>query len=80
MTIQTLESMLLWCTIINVGILVVWGLMLLFAHDFVYRLHTRWFKLSREQFDGIHYGCIAFYKMAVYLLNFVPWLALKIAA
>ncbi|QNN21201.1 hypothetical protein HED60_02580 [Planctomycetales bacterium ZRK34] len=80
MNLQTLESMLLWSTIINVGVLLVWMLMIVFAHDWIHRLHGRWFKLSREQFDGIHYAGLAFYKIAIYLFNFVPWLALKIAA
>jgi hypothetical protein len=80
MSMQMLESMLLWCFVLNFGFLLYWWLMFMWLHDFVYRLHMRWFKMSREQFDGIHYGAMAFYKLAVIVFNFMPWLALKIVA
>jgi hypothetical protein len=46
----------------------------------MYRLHGRWFRLSPEQFDAIHYGAMAVYKIGILLLNLVPYLALRIVA
>ena len=76
MNISTLESVLLWCVVINYIVLIVWFLIFLFARDPLYRLHTRWFRLSPEQFDVTMYGSMALYKIGVILLNLVPLLAL----
>jgi hypothetical protein len=48
------------------------------VHDFVYRFHTRWFSLSLQTFDTIHYGGMAIYKLGILLLNLAPLLALCI--
>ena len=43
-------------------------------------MHTRWFKLSVESFDAIHYAGMATYKLGIIFLNLVPLLALWIIA
>lgn len=78
MTIETLSSFLGWATIINLSIITVWFLAFTFYHDAIFRLHSKWFKLSEERFDTIHYAGMAFYKLGTYLLNLVPYLAIKI--
>ena len=80
MSIDTLRDFLLYSTLINFVILLWWFGWLVFAHDSVYRLHRRWFALSVEQFDAIHYAAMAGYKLAVMVFFFVPWLALTILA
>jgi hypothetical protein len=70
--------MLLWCAAINYGVLVIWFLAFLIAHDWMYQLHGRWFHLSVEQFDLLHYGGMGIYKLGVLLFNLVPWIALHI--
>ena len=79
MDIVTLKTVLLYVTLINWGILLWWTLFLLFARNFLYRLHHRWFNLSEEQFNAIHYAGIAIYKLAIILFAFSPWLALVLA-
>ncbi|WP_407656543.1 DUF6868 family protein [Methyloglobulus morosus] len=39
------------------------------AHDWMYRLNCRWFKLSVETFDALHYAGMAVYKIGILLLN-----------
>ena len=78
MTIEMLRSILGWCTVINIGILLWWFLFFSLAHDWVYKLHTKWFKLSVEKFDAIHYCAVAFFKLSVFLFNLVPYIALHI--
>jgi hypothetical protein len=43
-----------------------------YAHDLVYAIHTRWFRLSSDQFDAIHYAGMAIYKIGILILNLVP--------
>ncbi|MDD5214163.1 MAG: hypothetical protein PHQ03_01330 [Methylococcales bacterium] len=78
MTIEILSSILGWATIINLSIITLWFCVFTFYHDTVFRLHSKWFKLSEEKFDTIHYAGMAFYKLATYLFNLVPYLAIKI--
>ena len=78
MTLEMLSEFLLWCFLINFGIMLAWFLMFTLARDLIFKVHSRWFRLSEERFDAIHYSWMAFYKLAIFMLNFVPWLALQI--
>jgi len=80
MNIETLRSFLLWSAVINYGFLLWSFLVFLFAHDRLYQIHGRWFRLRVDQFDAIHYLGIAVYKLGIILLNLVPYLALLIVA
>ena len=78
MTIETARDILLWCIVINYAVLLVWFLFFSLAHNSIYRLHGRWFRLSTEQFDSIHYAGMAIYKIGILLFNLVPYVALLI--
>lgn len=78
MSLDNVQDWLGWCALINIAVLTIWWSMILAARDWIYRLHTRWFQLSREQFDGVHYAGLVAYKVAIYLFFIVPWLALLI--
>jgi len=78
MSIETAREFFLWCTAINYVIVLTWFAVFTFAHDWLYRLHSRWFRIPAERFDAIHYAGMAFYKIGVLLLNLVPYLALLI--
>jgi hypothetical protein len=75
---DAVRELLLWCAGINYAVLLVWFLVFTFAHGWMCRLHGRWFRLSPEQFDAIHYAAMAVYKIGILLLNLVPYLALRI--
>ena len=70
---------LCWGAGINYAILLLWVFLFLFAHEWMYRLHTRWFKLSPEAFDMLNYGGIGLYKLGNILFFLVPALALLLA-
>jgi hypothetical protein len=79
MTTTAIEALLLWCLGINYGFLLLWFGVFVFGHDWMYRLHTRWFRLSVEAFDAIHYAAMAAYKLGILMLNLVPLLALHLS-
>jgi hypothetical protein len=79
-TTNDAKTLLLWCVGLNYLVLLIWAGGFVFAHGWMYRLHTRWFKISVEVFDGIHYGGLAIYKVGILLLNVVPLLALCLSA
>ena len=78
-TIENLRILLGWCTLINAGMFAVWSLAFIFAHDLVFKVHTRRFKISEERFDEIHYTMMGYYKLAVVLFNLAPYLVLRLA-
>jgi hypothetical protein len=79
MTVELIRNGLAWCAVINIGVLLLWFLGFTLAHDLIYRLHGKWFKLSEETFDAIHYTSMGFFKLCVFLFNIAPYLALRIA-
>jgi len=48
------------------------------AHDWMYRMHSKWFNIPVEKFDAIHYSGMAIFKIAILVFNLVPYLALRI--
>jgi hypothetical protein len=73
-----LPVLLGWCSLLNLAVLLWWASLLLFARDRVYRLHCRWFELTRAQFDAIHYAGLALYKILWLMFNLTPYLALRL--
>ena len=78
MAIEMLLKVLGWCVIINTGLLLLWLLMFVQMHDFIYSMHSKWFSLSTERFDAIHYSGMAVFKMAILFFNLVPYLAIRL--
>jgi hypothetical protein len=80
MNIDTLTSVLGWITLLNIGLLLVWWLLLLFAKEWIFNMHRHWFSLTNSQFNEIHYQLYGQYKLATLLLFITPYLSLKIVA
>src|SRR5690349_23649686 len=76
MSIEMARSFLLWCAVLNYGLLLVGSLLTILAHDGLYRLTTRWFHLSVEQFDALSYGWIVLYKSGTLLFYVIPCIVL----
>ena len=78
MSITMVRKTLLWCALINYGVLVLWFLVFLLAHDWMHGWHSQWFHLSGGQFDALHYAGMALYKIGILLFNLVPYVALRL--
>ncbi len=78
MTVEIVRAVLGWMSVINLGILTGWFLSFVFARNLIYQLHTRWFGLSVTDFDVVHYSGMAYYKIAIFLFNLTPFLALQL--
>lgn len=72
MGVETLRHVFIFSLVINYGILLIWFAAFTLAHDRIYRLHNRWFAVSRETFDALHYGGMSVYKIGTLLLNLAP--------
>jgi hypothetical protein len=78
MEIAVIRTFLMWCTIINGGLLILSFLICAYAGDWVYQVHSRWFPISKEAFNVAIYAGIGFMKMVIIVFNLVPYLALVI--
>lgn len=78
MDMQMLESFFMWCTLINGGIYILWILFFVFAPDFVYRVQTHWFPISRETYNTIIYAFFGLFKIFFIVFNVVPYVTLLI--
>ena len=78
MTVQMVRNAFLWCFIINTGLLLWWFLMFSLARDWIYRMHGRWYSIPEDRFDSIHYTGIMIFKIAIFMFNLVPYIALCI--
>ena len=78
MNIGTVRDALLWCSLINYGMLVLWFLLFLLTRGRLYQFWGRVFHLSTEQLDAVNVAGMLLYKLGIFLFNLVPYLALRI--
>ena len=78
MDIETLRSFLAWCSTINLILLIVWWGFFTVGSDWIRQLHGKWFELSKENFDAIHYSGMAFFKILILVFNVIPYLVLRL--
>lgn len=79
MNIDFLRAFLAWCTVINLCLYFLSFLVCAFAGDWVYRMHSMWFPMSRDAFNLAIYGFIGLYKLFIIVFNVVPYIAVIIA-
>ena len=78
MNIKAARRALLWCSIINYGLLVGWFLLFVLMHEWLLRSWGRWFHLSVEQFDFLNLAGMMLLKIFIQVFNLVPFIALVI--
>lgn len=78
MYLEPLRDFLGWCTLINLGLLVIITVSPLLFRKKVGRLHARMFGFDPSLAPLECYHFIAYYKMAVLIFNLAPYLALRI--
>ncbi|MEN3030038.1 DUF6868 family protein [Chromobacterium amazonense] len=80
MDIAQIERLLLINLAFHYAILILWFGVFHCFHGWLYRLHSRWFRLSEPAFDLLNYGGIGLYKILVLVFNLAPLLALWLAS
>ena len=74
----SLGPFLLWCALLNYAVLLLAFIVWTSWSDALYRLHARWFRIERAQCDAAIYLMLGLYKLAIWLLFLVPWIALRV--
>ena len=78
MDIEAIRAFFMLCTIINVALLAISFLMCASLGDWIYRIHSRWFPMTREAFNVAIYSILGLFKVLVIVFNLVPYIALAI--
>ena len=77
-TIATLTALLGWMSVINIAVLVLSAIALLVMQDFILKLHSKLFGLDEQDLQRAYFQYLAQYKIAIWVLNIAPYLALRI--
>jgi hypothetical protein len=67
-----------WCTVLNGGLLILASVVIRFAHDQVFWVHTHWVALTQADFNEAIYILLGIFKLLVIVFNLVPFFALVI--
>lgn len=67
-----------WSLIINIGLLIYITIMLIFARDWVFKIHSKMFRLDEKSFSGIIYSFLGLYKLLIIFFNLIPYIVLLI--
>jgi hypothetical protein len=76
--LDVIAGILIRCFLGGMALLVVWFACFVFAGDWIYQMHSRWFQIPKQSFDAIHYAGMAVTKIAIILFFLLPWIAIKL--
>jgi len=80
MDIEMLTRFFMWCTVMNVLLLILWTLAFMLVPDLVYRTQYRWFPIPREVFNVVMYSFLGLFKIVFLVFNVIPYFSLLILA
>jgi hypothetical protein len=78
MNLAVLQDFFMWCSILNCGLLLLSVLVCTLASDWAYRMHSRWFHISREAFNVSIYAFVGVYKLIIIGFCLIPYFAILI--
>lgn len=78
MDLETLTAVFGWMTVLNLGIYTVTAVLILVARDRIVRVQSWIMGVPAADWPAYYVDYLSRYKLAIILLNLVPWLALTI--
>ena len=78
MNLEVLREFFGWCLMINLGIMVFSTVFLVLAGSWASNTHAKMFGLEATWIRQAYFTYLANYKIAVIVLNLVPWIALNL--
>jgi hypothetical protein len=77
-SIDTVREFIGWCTVINIGILLIATIFLVLTRAPILKMHAKLFELSQADLSLSYFQFLGQYKLAIYVLNLAPYIALRI--
>lgn len=76
--LDIIAKILLRCFIMGIVLLLIWFLLFWLLSGFIYDMHSRWFHITREQFDWIMYLGMALMKMFIICVFLFPYISIRL--
>lgn len=76
--INTLTVFLGWCSVINIGVLLFSTIMLVLMKGPISRIHSKLFSVRQDDIVPVYFQYLGGYKIAIFIFNLVPYIALKV--
>jgi len=77
-SIESLTTFFGWCAIINIGMILMIMLTWSFFHEGIARIHAKIFGITAEETKVTFFRVFQQYRLALAVLNLVPYIVLKI--
>ena len=77
-TLDSLMVFLGWCSVINILVLMFSTISLLLFKGPITAIHSKMFGVDPENIATLYFQYLANYKIAIFMLNIVPYLALRL--
>lgn len=75
MDFETIQALLMYGTVLNLGLMLIYFLMFSFAGDWVRSMHAKWFPISDEHMNTALYAVFGVWGVLWVTFFLVPWLA-----
>ena len=79
-SLESLTAFFGWCTAINIGVFVVAVIFVTLMRGPMVKIHGKLFGLDEVELSRQYFQYLGQYKIAIVVLNFIPYIALKILA
>lgn len=80
MSIDQLTQFFGWCSVINIGVMIVSAFMIVLLRGPISSIHSRMMGVSEAGLPRLYFQYLGNYKIAIFVLNVVPYIALKVIA
>ena len=77
MSLQEFATFLGWCTVINIVFLFIATFSLMGMRGMIVKIHSSMFGVSEPDLLRIYLKYLAYYKIAIFMFNLVPYIAVK---
>ena len=78
MDIATLRHFFAWCFVFDYAMLLLWFGLHMGLHSTFVGLGRRFFNVTPEKYDSMTLYGMLFFKLAIFLFNLAPYLALRV--
>ena len=75
--LEIVSCILIWCFAICVAFITLWFIFFLLGGDLGYTIHSKWFQISRHEYDMLNYYGMAFVKGCNFLFFLFPYIAIR---
>ena len=76
--LEALAKVLIRSFLMGVALLALWFVLFLVGGDWVYRVHSRWFEITRPDFDLMSYFGMALLKISILTFFLIPYLSIRL--